>query len=1507
MSNAAKHRKKAAEYEQLKQIDRAIASYVRAIEESEADGEDVDVALLNKVGDLALRQGRVPDAVTYYERAVEHYATAALFNNAIALCNKILRNAPGRSTVYFTLGRICARKGLRGDATRNFLEYATRMQQESRLDEAMRALGEVADLMPELDEVRRLVEEHAARAGVELPRRRTPPQTDAIPPADAARSRWDRSPELIFLDVDYGAPTRRTPPKPMRSTRTPPSTRGVATASGNALPFLTPANTPVTPTDPTPMRAIEVNALPSDIASAATAELMVEHDVPTGPDVVAEAQRLSPIELLAAIELEPVREAQSLGAVPVVPGLEPLMVSLDGETNDATDEIIMGAIVLDVLVSDEDGAADLMMPIEGFESLDGTMDATVDATLVETVDELPDESRDEFLVDSVQQSAPPTLSWSAEGDDAMRHTQVDAPSESVVDVNVDANVESVQDQDRNADRDEDVFTDLRSESNADLRADLATSASLHTTEDAPERTHADELSGTSIEVDNSDDVSRYASATRHTDSDANETLVADNVSAESAVAPHDTLLDTLLDTPLDTLERAAEAIQAEGDADAFRATAEGTPAPSCETAHMDAWETTPAVSSEAVHADAREAVHTDPHDGVELVPLVDVHDDAREEAREATTAGWEVSPDTAFAARADVAPDDSPAKSGATADLSYEAPHGIECATSTTSPFESAVPEIRANEIENDVQTGLASVDSLSASLIPHAATAVETDTPCTSITPSALPFLDLDAMVHGSIGDVVEHTPDDIVADVMPDVFDDDMLAAAGDAESIVTVRTPVNVAGDSSVACNDTAEEQIEPAHAAHTNVFGMLDDLHLVDEAPREDSKAEMPLDRTVQASDDVPDDALILAESDTAASSAMSHSAPLTTPAAPVASLRRPPFRLDPHDFILPGELPPLVVDDAAVDAGLRTLRRDADADAIADANADTFTARAAGPPVAAAPSRSAPARIAPAPATPIRSTPARITPARITPPRSTPAEPVSETPTPTWTTPAWSTPIWPASPHPTPARHTPVHPEWSVVDDAPSGRDDDLVRSDAAPADAADAATAGTAGETAMPLRSDDIELVDSTDVEWIEIDPPRVATPASLATLDDVTWDPTVADESPRSNAAIDAHQQTTDTREDEFDGADDSAPDDDAALSEEAAALRLAIEAYAVASTPSLPIAAVAAEANAVAASRRDSMRAAVAMAPSDWMLRRRLGEALFEAGQRDVGMAELETALSGFQQSSQLSEASDVAELLVRVSPERVSYHQKRVELAVRLQDQQRLRFAYLDLADTLIRSGEEARAQAVYVRVLEIDPYDVRARTALGSAAPPLPEPIAHSDDQFVNLADWLRDDVDPASTRMRMREPVASGDEEADFASLLRHFKEGVSRSLGEEDFESRYDLGVAFKEMGLLDDAIAEFQKALRSRAHRLPTYEALGQCFVEQGRYQVAATVLSRALHEPGLNDEQRVGVLYLLAYSCEALQRWGEARSYFQRVYATDINFRDVAARLAALEQVAS
>jgi tetratricopeptide (TPR) repeat protein len=299
-------------------------------------------------------------------------------------------------------------------------------------------------------------------------------------------------------------------------------------------------------------------------------------------------------------------------------------------------------------------------------------------------------------------------------------------------------------------------------------------------------------------------------------------------------------------------------------------------------------------------------------------------------------------------------------------------------------------------------------------------------------------------------------------------------------------------------------------------------------------------------------------------------------------------------------------------------------------------------------------------------------------------------------------------------------------------------------------------------------------------------------------------------------------------------------------------------------------------------------------------------------------------------------------------------VRHHQKRVEYAFRTNDRVRLVDAYLELADSLFRTGQPDKARTVYQRVLDLKPDDIRAQAALSAfieptpasapgvaprrptvagtpassvrrytagdvrpgaatpaaadaARPPAGHPaeISGAGAAFVNLGDWLRDNEGPRSTRMVVAEQEPTGDEQADFADMLRKFKQGVERNVDDADHEAHYDLGVAYKEMGLLDEAIAEFQKALRGTDNRVRAYEALGQCFLEKSQFSVAATVLQRALTEAGGTDEQLVGVLYLLGYTCEALQRWSDALAYYQRVFAIDIEFRDVTERIAALERV--
>ena len=195
-----------------------------------------------------------------------------------------------------------------------------------------------------------------------------------------------------------------------------------------------------------------------------------------------------------------------------------------------------------------------------------------------------------------------------------------------------------------------------------------------------------------------------------------------------------------------------------------------------------------------------------------------------------------------------------------------------------------------------------------------------------------------------------------------------------------------------------------------------------------------------------------------------------------------------------------------------------------------------------------------------------------------------------------------------------------------------------------------------------------------------------------------------------------------------------------------------------------------------------------------------------------------------------------------------------------------------------------------------------------TEIPRAATPKENVPARTDDNFVDLADWLREEHGPRSTRMVAAEDETRAEgEQADFTDMLEKFKAGVAANVDDEDFDSHYDLGVAYKEMGLIDEAVAEFQKALRGATQRIRAYEALGQCFIDRNEHDVAITVLGRALREPGMEDEDLIGVLYLLGFASEGSKKARDAAAYYQRVFAIDIDFRDVSKRLKQMTKAAT
>jgi len=146
---------------------------------------------------------------------------------------------------------------------------------------------------------------------------------------------------------------------------------------------------------------------------------------------------------------------------------------------------------------------------------------------------------------------------------------------------------------------------------------------------------------------------------------------------------------------------------------------------------------------------------------------------------------------------------------------------------------------------------------------------------------------------------------------------------------------------------------------------------------------------------------------------------------------------------------------------------------------------------------------------------------------------------------------------------------------------------------------------------------------------------------------------------------------------------------------------------------------------------------------------------------------------------------------------------------------------------------------------------------------------------------------------------------------DLAEMFGELKQDLESDVAaaDEDPETHYNLGIAFREMGLLDEAIGELQKACAAFDHGrafpqiMQTYTWLAQCFLDQGVPEAAIRWYEKALTVAGIDGETRVALHYELASAYEAAGDKPSALRHFMDVYGSNIDYRDVAERIKALK----
>lgn len=146
---------------------------------------------------------------------------------------------------------------------------------------------------------------------------------------------------------------------------------------------------------------------------------------------------------------------------------------------------------------------------------------------------------------------------------------------------------------------------------------------------------------------------------------------------------------------------------------------------------------------------------------------------------------------------------------------------------------------------------------------------------------------------------------------------------------------------------------------------------------------------------------------------------------------------------------------------------------------------------------------------------------------------------------------------------------------------------------------------------------------------------------------------------------------------------------------------------------------------------------------------------------------------------------------------------------------------------------------------------------------------------------------------------------------ELSEVFQEFRNELGE-LGEEgeDLETHYNLGIAYREMGLLDEAIGEFQKVAKAvkegKAFRYAMNCAtlLAICFVDKGEPRIAAMWYQEALELPGLEQETILALRYDLGVSLDMAGEADAALDNFRQVYAMNIDYRDVSDRIATLQK---
>jgi tetratricopeptide (TPR) repeat protein len=281
------------------------------------------------------------------------------------------------------------------------------------------------------------------------------------------------------------------------------------------------------------------------------------------------------------------------------------------------------------------------------------------------------------------------------------------------------------------------------------------------------------------------------------------------------------------------------------------------------------------------------------------------------------------------------------------------------------------------------------------------------------------------------------------------------------------------------------------------------------------------------------------------------------------------------------------------------------------------------------------------------------------------------------------------------------------------------------------------------------------------------------------------------------------------------------------------------------------------------------------------------------------DKNTEEILTEADVFLKYGLYGDAKNLLEKLKVDEPQNINVHLKLKALYTETNDIEQAVAECIILSTLASRNGDEEKSGAYLKDAYELNPDDPRLKGKVPRAAmneaPALQETGQDSELAASDYEDYETPDLGV--------EEIKEPELDSEVANIFDEFKKGLEKEIEAEDVETHYNLGIAYKEMGLVDDAIKEFQTSKVDPKYYVQSMSMLGICYMEKGLYSLAIEAFSGALLKVEKNDSLAWGIKYDLAEAYEKTNRTNEATELYTQVFGWNAKFRSVSEKLNKLK----